>query len=104
MWSERRTVDMIPPFDAWTLARLVCGQPANGELRAVSGPFQGIARRLAALPMEDRLAAWEAFLDGRDDRDEILMALAAIHLEMPAPEVSEDDEAADDWGPIRLGT
>src|SRR5262249_20279133 len=34
------------------------------------------AGRLAALPVEDRQSEWNAFLDGRIDRDSIVIALA----------------------------
>src|SRR4051794_17450996 len=96
---------MIRPYDAWVLGRLVCGHILNGELQAVSRPFRGVADHLATLPPEARQAAWEAFLSGRDDRAQIILALANIDPEGPAPEADDDeDEAAEDWGPIRLGT
>ncbi len=60
--------------------------------------------RLADLSTEARQTRWEAFLDGREDRDGIILALAAVKPEGPRPEAPEDDEADDDWPPIRLGT
>ena len=44
---------------------------------------------LANLPEDARQSPWEAFLDGRDDRDEIILALAAIDPEKPPSEGSE---------------
>lgn len=96
---------MIPPRDAWTVARLLSGSTINGELQALPTSFGPIARRLADLPPEARLGEWGVFLDGRADRDAIVVALAAIDPEGPPPEdAPEDDEAGDGWGPIRLGT
>jgi hypothetical protein len=77
---------MSLPFDAWTFARLFSGEPVNGELGAVSRPFQPIARHLAALRLEDRPIAWEGFLTGRDDGPEINLAVAAAKPKGPPPE------------------
>ena len=96
---------MPTPRDSWTLARLLADRPVNDELGALSGPFGAIGRRLAGLPSGGRQAAWDAFLDGRDDRDEIILTLADADPDGPAPDPSEDGAEADDgWGPIRLGT
>ena len=94
---------MIRPSDARTLARLLCDLPVNGELQAVSEPWRRVAEHLASLPLEGRQGAWNAFLCGRADEDELIMALSEIDPEGPAPEPETDEEAADDWGPIRLG-
>jgi hypothetical protein len=101
---------MICPWDAWVLGRLVCGQALNGELEAVSPRFRRVAEHLAARPPEARPDAWDAFLCGRDDRDRIIWALAAVDPEGPAPEAdgfegSEgfENEATSGWGPLRLG-
>ncbi len=80
-WMLRPT-----PFDAWVLGRLLTGLPVDAVLDAVSRAFQPIARRLASNPLEHRQVLWEAFLDGRDDRDEIILALAAVDPSGPAPE------------------
>ena len=75
------------------------------ELGAVSGSFRTLADRLAALDLEARQTALDDFLAGRVDRDRIILALADVDPTGPAPEAdADDDEAADDWGPIRLGT
>ena len=94
----------MKPTDAWPLARLVTGLHVNGELETVSARFSPIARRLDGLPVEARKAAWDAFLDGCDDRDEIILALAELDPEGPIPEAHEDEGGDDGWGPIRLGT
>ncbi len=94
----------LHPFHARTLARLVAGLAVNGELQALPTSFGPIGRRLADLPPGARLDAWNGFLDGRDDRDAIINALAAIDPEGPPPEAHEVDDLADDWGPIRFGT
>jgi len=95
---------MISPYNAWALARLLVGHTLNGELLAVSEPFRGLADHLNALPPGDRLAAWEGFRHGRDDGEELIKAIGDIDPEGPAPEApAEEDEPADDWGPIRLG-
>jgi Protein of unknown function (DUF3987) len=90
----------IRPYDAWVLSRLLCGFAFNGELEAVSTPFRPLAHHLAVRSAEARQDDWEAFLTGRDDRDQIIMALANIDPLGPAPEAdADDDEAAPpaDW-------
>ena len=78
---------MVPsPRHAWTLRSLLCGKPINGELEELLPPFQAIGHRLATLRLEDRQAAWEAFLDGQVDRDGIIQAVAETDPEGPAPE------------------
>ena len=93
----------MTPLDAWVISRLLPGLPVNGELQAVSGAFRPIADRLAALPLEGRGIAWDAFQIGRDDRDVIVEAMDASDPHEPAPEPSED-EPGSDWPPIRLAS
>jgi len=97
---------VIHPLDAWTMRRLLCVEAVNGEVQGVSRPFRSIADHLAALPPEARGPAWEAFLTGRHDRDEIIMVLSAADpLGLPPDAgMGEDGESADGWGPIRLGS
>ena len=93
------------PYDAWAFARVVSGHTLNGEIEAVSEAWKGLAEHLAGLTPEARGTAFEGFLAGRDDRDRIILALADVDPTGPPPEAdADDDEAADDWGPIRLGT
>lgn len=97
---------MIRPYDAWALARLLAVEAVNGELQDVSELFRPIAEHLAALPLDDRGAALEAYLTGRADRDEIIKALADADPTGPAPESNADGDGgadADGWEPIRLG-
>jgi hypothetical protein len=75
----------IRPTDAYLLRRLLVGHFLNGELETVSRPFRGVADHLAALSVEARQIAWEGFLSGRDDRDRIIMTLADVDPEGPAP-------------------
>src|SRR4051812_28800606 len=90
---------------AHTLARLLAGDPVNGESLALPEPFRPIARRLPDLPPGGRKPPWAGSRAGRDDRDEIVMALASAPPEGPPPEAPPgEDEAGDDWGPIPLGT
>jgi hypothetical protein len=91
---------MIRPAAAWTLRRLVAGLPVNGELETLPGHFRLLAERMAGMPPESRQAALEAFLDGREDRDDIRRALAEADPTGPAPE-PEPDDPADDWPPLR---
>ncbi len=44
-----------------------------------------------------------AFLEGRDDKDQVIKALADADPEGPRPDPSEEDEGDVEWGPIRLG-
>ena len=90
----------IRPYDAWVLSRLLCGFALNGELEAVSTPFRPLAHHLAVRSAEARQDDWEAFLTGRDDRDQIILALADVDPLGPPPEAdADDDEAAPpaDW-------
>jgi len=85
---------------AWALARLLSVEAVNGELRDVPEPFRPIADRLAGLPLADRRAVWDAFLDDRPDRDEIIMALSNAKPKGPAPEpeavaLTEPDDDAE---------
>ena len=81
-------------------------QALNGELEALPEPFRGLAAHLAGLPVEARqggpgMASWPAATIGT----RIILALADVDPTGPPPEAdADDDEAADDWGPIRLGT
>jgi hypothetical protein len=75
----------ICSFDAWVLARLLSNQPLNGELDALPEPWKAIGEHLAALKVEARPGAWKAMLAARPERDELVMALAAVDPMEPAP-------------------
>src|SRR3954447_11839906 len=83
---------MIRRFDAWVLRRLLTGAALDGEPEAVSEPWRPIADHLAALPVDDRLDAWKASLADRDDRDQVILALATVDPQGPPPPI-QDHEA-----------
>lgn len=72
--------------DAHTFGRLLCGHALNGELQGVAEAFRPLAESLAALPPEDRRAAWDLFLAGRPDREEIIAVVARIDPNGPPPD------------------
>jgi hypothetical protein len=77
---------MIRPLDAWTLARLSADMPVNGELQAVSRPFQTLAEHLAGLPLEARPIALAGFLSHPGlDRDAINRAIDDADPSGPPP-------------------
>ncbi len=77
---------MMPtPYEAWVLARLISGQPLNGELAALSEAWRPLAERLAATPLENRASILDGFLIGRPDRDVIIDAIADQHGKGPPP-------------------
>src|SRR5579885_3630046 len=76
------------PGELHALARLLSGQPLNGELAALSGPFRRLAERLDALPAEGRPTALQGFLAARDDGDALFNALAGIDPDGPPPEAA----------------
>jgi hypothetical protein len=79
---------MIPPLDAWTVARLLAGQPLNGELQEVSGSFGPLVIHLAGLPVEARQTALDGFLCGPGlDRTAIEKAVDDADPSEPPPEV-----------------
>ncbi len=82
---------MIPPRDAWTVARLLSGSTINGELRDVSGPFARLADHLAGLPVEARQTALDGFLCGPGiDRKAIDDAINDADPSGPPPEADPD--------------
>ena len=83
---------MIRPFDAWTLAALLAGEPVNGELQALSDRFRRVAVHLAALSVEDRQGAFRGFLCGFPESDKIVKAVADAVPTKPPPEAGTDDD------------
>jgi AAA domain len=77
---------MIPPYDAWTIARLLAGEPVNGELQAVSEPFRRLTEQLATLSTEARRTAFDGFLCDRRDSDVLIKAVADVNPLGPPPE------------------
>jgi len=85
---------MISPPDAWAFGRVLCDQPLNGELDTLAEPFKAMAVYLAAVPVANRQAHWQAMVAARPDRDELVKALADVDPLGPAPQVQ----------PIRFAT
>jgi hypothetical protein len=88
--------------DLWNISALLFGKALNGELEAMSAEFRPLGDLLASLPLDERQKAFAAAMAARRDRDDIIRAMADVDPTQPMPP-SEDDEADDDWGPIRLG-
>jgi hypothetical protein len=88
--------DAFTEYDAWTFSRLQAGKEQPADLASVSPRFQGTARHLARLPLEDRSAALRAALTwlGNSDADAILKALAAANPDGPAPEPEAQESRA----------
>ena len=77
---------MIRPKIAHVLRRVLTGHVLNGDGEALSEPFRRFAVYLDALPLEGRQAALDAFLTAREDRDELVKALADADPEGDSPE------------------
>ncbi|WP_165253824.1 hypothetical protein, partial [Paludisphaera soli] len=78
----------MPAYDAWVLARLRSGQPADGEPDDMAERFKPIAATLAVLPVEGRGAAWSGWLAGQADRDALNRAVAEADPLGPRPDPS----------------
>ena len=76
----------LSPFDAWVLARALCHQPTGGELASLSEPWKAIGEHLAAMEARALPVAWKAILAARDDREELVQALASVDPMGPPPE------------------
>jgi hypothetical protein len=94
---------MISPPDAWVLAKILSGLPVNVEVEALAAPLRPIGVSLVALPPADRRTVWGGFLAGREDRDQLTLAIAGVDPEGPQPEPTDEDTESD-WKPIRLGS
>jgi len=77
---------MIPPYDAWVLARLLAGDDLNGELQTVSEPFRRVADLMANLHAAARRTALDGFLCSHRDPDAVVMASADVDPTGPPPE------------------
>ena len=98
---------MISPRNT-SPARTLTGDSSDGKLEGVSPEWREVADWLAAMPLEDRLDGWMAFLDSRDDREEIIRAVADIDPTGPLPEASEAADAEEPpqerWITLEPGT
>ena len=71
---------------AHAASRLLAGYELNGDDEALPEAFKRFATIYQELPDEFRGPAWEGFLAARDDRDELLKAIADADPERPPPE------------------
>ncbi len=80
----------IPSLDAWVVGRLLCGQPIDGKLDAVSSSMRRLADHLDSLALGDRQAAFTAFLKGQSAPEEasLVKALADVDPLGPPPQVA----------------
>lgn len=77
------------------------GNQLNGQADALSEPFRGIATHLDSVLLENRQAALDAFLAGRDDADSIIDAMAEADPEGPPPEADESQERCANLADVR---
>jgi hypothetical protein len=81
---------MIRLYDAWVLRRILTGAALDGELEFLSETWRSIADRLISLPVDERLDVWTSSLADRGDREQIILALANVNSEGPAPPIQGD--------------
>ena len=80
-------------------------ESADGVMDVLSEGWRPLAERLAGLTLDDRQGAWDAFLCGQPNRDELVEAIAHANPSGPPPDVDAAEATeADGWGPIRLGS
>jgi hypothetical protein len=77
----------ISEFDAWALRRILTGIETNGELAGLSSPWQRIGDHLTTIELRERKAAFDGFLCGQSDPDELTRALADVDPGGPPPVV-----------------
>jgi hypothetical protein len=94
---------IISLFDAWILRKLLVGYTLNGEVDCVSEALRPLAERLEATAVEGRLAAWSVSVAHRDDKDDLILAVANADPDGPAPAPETGDpepEAANEGGEL----
>ena len=90
-----------PPFEAWVFACVMSDQPLNGELAAMSEPWRAMAKRLAAVPLDNRRTGLEWLLCGRPNADAIGKAIADQDAKGQAPPV-DSGPSGTGWPALRL--
>ena len=96
---------MIPDRDAWCVRRLLTGNDLDGERECVSNAFRPLIDQLSGLRIEDRVPAWEKFLEGQADSEGLTLAVSRQSPDDPAPDGDEiEEEDAGGWEPISLPT
>jgi hypothetical protein len=93
-----------PPLDAWILARLMSDQPLNGELASMTEAFRPLVAMLAAVALEHRQTALNAFLVGQPGADEIIAAMAQADPMGPPPVIEPPRRFATCADVMRLET
>ncbi len=94
------------PFDAWLLGRIQAHDDLTPEqLGAVSERRRPMAERLAAKPLGDRVAEFRAILGALPPEEAAALedAIDGINSDGPPPSPEATTEAADPWGPLRIG-
>jgi len=82
----------IKPYDAWVIARLLCGEHVNGEMDAASEPVKRIGKRLIDLPLEGRNGAFEGGLASLKDGNAVFLAVADQDPQAPPPPIETTGE------------
>lgn len=82
----------IKPYDAWILARLLCGEHINGEMDAASRPVKQIGKHLIGLPLEGRNSAFEGWLASLKDGNAVSLAIADQDPLAPPPPIEATGE------------
>jgi hypothetical protein len=75
------------PHDAWILGKLVRNEQSNGELADLAEPWRSMATHLEKTRPNDRVPTWQTMLIAREDRQEIILAIANVDSNGPQPEV-----------------
>src|SRR4051794_21318629 len=90
--------------DVLAFARVLSVETLNGELDAISEAFQPIAELLAEVPLADRAAHWERFLDDEGlDKSAINRAIDDADPLGPMPEDGAEADGGD-WPTVRFGS
>lgn len=76
----------VPPHHAWTLARLIGGQPINGDASELPSTLRLIVNHLAALDPEARMVAWPTIQSTHPYGEALGLAIASVDPSGPPPE------------------
>ena len=92
----------LTPRAAHAVSRLLSGQDLNGDSEALPDAFRRLATTYRDLPAEARDSAWQAFLAARDDRDELVKAVADADPDGPPPGTTVEETDSPEWPPLQL--
>lgn len=73
------------PLDAWTIGGLLCGTLPDDSAIVVADRYRPLAEGLVGLDPALRRGAWEAFMWGQQDPDDLVLALAGVDPTGPPP-------------------